>query len=82
MFVECIESGVVSSKKSRHGAKVIAEFANGWEVEYWSENKMYAYAKDCKFTNKGTGSLGQFKSNAQPEMWCAYMILDLVENHA
>ena len=77
LYIKCIESGVVSVTNG--GYYSVATFNNGYKVRFWNANKMYGYAHSTVFTNK-EGKEKDFGAKQQPSLWCAYMILDKIEN--
>jgi hypothetical protein len=77
LYVECIESGVKSVANGEH--YTVAHFNNGCRVRFWTANKMFGYACSSVFTLE-SGEVKDFGGKNQPSLWCAYMILDKVEN--
>jgi len=76
MFIDCIESGLKNVRCDTYHC--FAEFENGYKVNFWISNKMYAYAQDAEFTSP-TGEKVSF-NRSMPEKWCLYLILDKIEN--
>lgn len=77
LFVDGIESGIYSVEQDNY--RCTATFNNGWKVNFWKENKMYAYAQDSIFTSPD-GKKHNF-SGCMPDKWCLFYILDKIENH-
>lgn len=77
LYLECIESGVSKVKKDSHYCW--AEFKNGYKVNFWIANKMYAYAQNSKFTSPNGEEL-DFVC-VMPEKWCLFFILENIEGY-
>lgn len=76
-FETCINSGVIEAKRGTHYCK--AKFGNGTSVEFWTANRMYAYARGAEFTN-ADGKKNKFSEGSMPKFWMCFMLEDKVEN--
>lgn len=78
LFIDCINSGVKRVKCDHYHVR--AQFNNGYSVDYWCANKMYAYASDAVFTTDTREKIG-FK-NQMPKRYALFHILENIENKA
>lgn len=46
MFTVCLDAGIDSVEATKHYTKV--SFSNGYVIEFWTSNRMYAYASEGK----------------------------------
>lgn len=78
VFLDFMEEEIVSVESDRYYCK--ATSTTGTVLEFWTENRMFAYASRGKLKDKDGKELFSWDKE-MPDFWVCFMLVEKVENH-